>query len=57
MQDVTLALRVSNAIAIALLFLAGYRFAQLTGRSPVVVGMAMVVLGAVLVSATIALGG
>jgi VIT1/CCC1 family predicted Fe2+/Mn2+ transporter len=57
MKDVTLALRVSNAIAIAMLFLTGYAFGQITGRRPVVVGISMVVLGAVLVSATIALGG
>ena len=57
MKDVTLALRVSNAIAIVLLFVAGYRFAQMTGRRPVWAGIVMVVFGAILVSATIALGG
>jgi hypothetical protein len=57
MQDVTLALRVSNAIAIAMLFVAGFTFGRITGRSPVWVGISVVVLGAVLVSATIALGG
>jgi hypothetical protein len=57
MKDVTLSLRVSNAVAIALLFLAGYRFGVITGRRPVWVGIVMVVFGAILVSATIALGG
>lgn len=57
MKDVALALRVSNAIAIVLLFIAGYRLAQTTGRRPVVTGITMVVLGSLLVSATIALGG
>lgn len=57
MKDVTLALRVSNAIAIVLLFLAGFAFGRMTGRRPVWSGIAMVALGAVLVSLTIALGG
>ena len=57
MKDITLALRVSNAVAIVMLFLTGYTFGRTTGRSPVWVGIAMVVLGAALVSATIALGG
>ena len=51
------ALRVSNAIAVALLFVAGYAFGRLTGRQPVWVGTVMVVLGSVLVGITMALGG
>jgi VIT1/CCC1 family predicted Fe2+/Mn2+ transporter len=51
------ALRVSNAIAITLLFIAGFAFGRITGRSPWLVGLAMVALGAVLVALTIALGG
>ena len=57
MKDITLALRVSNAIAIVMLFLAGFTFGRITARSPVWVGVAMVVLGGIMVSATIALGG
>jgi len=57
MQDITLALRVSNAIAIVMLYLSGHAFGRITGRHPVVVGAAMVVFGATLVSITIALGG
>jgi hypothetical protein len=57
MQDVTRALRFSNAIAIALLFLMGYSFGRITGRRPVWVGIAMVVLGSILVGITMALGG
>jgi len=57
MKDITLALRVSNAVAIVMLFLTGYTFGRMTGRNPVLVGITMVVLGAALVSATIALGG
>ena len=57
MQDVTRALRVSNAIAIVLLFLTGYAFGRIGGRYPVMKGIAMVVLGSILVGITIALGG
>jgi hypothetical protein len=57
MHDAVPALRVSNAIAVALLFAAGYAFGRLTGRQPVVVGTAMVVLGSLLVGLTMALGG
>ena len=51
------ALRVSNVIAIVMLFLTGYAFGRLTGRRPWLVGISMVVLGSVLVGLTIALGG
>lgn len=57
MKDITLALRISNAIAIAMLFASGYTFGRISGRRPVRVGILMVVLGGILVSATIALGG
>jgi hypothetical protein len=57
MRDPVPALRVSNAIAVVLLFVAGYAFARHTGRHPVWVGSAMVVLGSILVGLTIALGG
>jgi hypothetical protein len=57
MRNVTLALRVSNLIAIGMLFAAGYAFGRITGRRPWVRGIAMVVLGTVLVALTIALGG
>jgi VIT1/CCC1 family predicted Fe2+/Mn2+ transporter len=51
------ALRISNGIAIVLLFLTGYAFGRISGRQPLVFGAAMVVLGLVLVGLTIALGG
>jgi len=57
MRNAVPALRVSNVVAIALLFMTGYAFGRLTGRHPVVVGVSMVVLGAVLVGITMALGG
>ena len=51
------AMRVSNAIAIVMLFLTGYAFGSMTGRHPRLVGIAMVVLGSFLVGMTMALGG
>jgi hypothetical protein len=57
MQNVGPALRVSNAIAIVMLFLTGYAFGTITGRHRWLVGLAMVVLGSILVGLTIALGG
>ena len=57
MDQVNRAMRVSNGIAILLLFLAGYAFARITGYRNWLTGFAMVVLGIVLVAGTIALGG
>ena len=51
------ALRVSNLVAVVLLFLSGYAFGRISGYYPWLVGCAMVVLGAVLVGLTIVLGG
>lgn len=57
MHDVGRAMRVSNAIAIALLFLTGYAFGRVAEYRPWLTGFAMVLLGAILVAMTIALGG
>jgi len=57
MRNAVPALRVSNAIAIALLFATGYAYGRLTGHRPAWVGLSMVVLGCVLVGLTMALGG
>jgi len=57
MNDAVPAMRVSNAIAVALLFIAGYAFGRITGRRPVMFGIAMVVVGVIVVGMTIALGG
>jgi hypothetical protein len=51
------AMRLSNAIAIVMLFIAGVAYGRCVGRSPWKVGLAMVALGGVLVAFTIALGG
>ena len=57
MQDPGSALRVSNATAIAMLFLSGWTFGRITGRRPWVMGVSMVILGTILVGLTMALGG
>jgi hypothetical protein len=57
MSDAVPALRVSNAVAVLSLFVAGYAFGRIVGRGPLVTGIVMVVLGAVLVAITMALGG
>jgi hypothetical protein len=57
MKHITVAMRVSNVIAIVMLFAAGCTFGNITGRRPLVMGLAMVALGGMLVSAAIALGG
>lgn len=57
MQDARPALRVSNAIAVALLFMLGMAFGRCAGRRPWLFGIIMVVLGSSLVGMTIALGG
>jgi hypothetical protein len=57
MDQLELAMRVSNAIAIALLFAAGFAYAQLAQYRPWLTGCAIVVIGSMVVAATIALGG
>jgi VIT1/CCC1 family predicted Fe2+/Mn2+ transporter len=51
------ALRSSNAIAIAMLFLTGWTYAKYAGYRPWHVGLVMVVIGLLMVGLTIALGG
>ena len=57
MHDAVRALRVSNAIAIVMLFLTGYAYGRMTGWHPWLVGISMVFLGSALVALTMALGG
>jgi VIT1/CCC1 family predicted Fe2+/Mn2+ transporter len=57
MQSALPALRLSNAIAILMLFLAGYAYGRCVDRHPWLTGIAMVALGSVLVGLTMALGG
>jgi hypothetical protein len=55
--DARLALRVSNAVAIAMLFLCGYAFGHCAGFRPWATGLSMVAVGAALVGVALALGG
>ena len=57
LHDPQPALRLSNAIALAMLFALGWSLARYTGGRPYLLGFGMLVLGAALVAATIALGG
>ena len=57
LKDISLALRLSNAVAVVMLFLTGYAFGRITGRRPWVVGIFMMLLGIFLVGLTMALGG
>ncbi len=57
MHEAGPALRLSNAIAIVLLFILGYAFGRVTTHNKWVMGISMVALGMVLVGMTIALGG
>ena len=57
MREALPALRVSNAIAVAMLFTTGYAYGRLTGYRPIRMGISMVVLGMILVGITMALGG
>jgi hypothetical protein len=56
-NNARLAIRVSNGVAVVMLFIAGFAYGRYVGRSPKLIGLGMVILGVVLVSLTIALGG
>ena len=56
-SDARLALRVSNVVAITMLFLCGFMFGRYAGFRPMAMGAAMVALGGALVGVAIALGG
>ena len=55
--DVNAALQISNAVAIAMLFLCGYVFAHHSGLRPWPTGLLMVAIGVALVGVAIVLGG
>lgn len=56
-DDARLALRVSNAVLLALLFLTGYRWARYTLSHPWLVGFCFLIGGLAMVWTAIALGG
>jgi hypothetical protein len=55
--DLRFAMRVSGAIAIAMLFFCGYRWGRYAGMGPMRVGVVMVIVGSLITAAVIALGG
>ena len=55
--NVFLALRVSNGVALLLLFIAGLRLAKYAGLKPGATALIYVLIGVLLVSLTMALGG
>jgi len=55
--ETALAMRVSNAVALLMLFAAGHAYGRHAGGVPWRSGLAMMAIGAALVVATIALGG
>jgi len=57
MQNVRPALHFSNAIAVGMLAASGFVFGRITGRHPWAIGVGMVIVGALVVAFTIALGG
>lgn len=57
MKNALEALRVSNAIALVMLFLAGYSLGRYAEHRPLRMGLSMMLLGSGLVALTIALGG
>ena len=56
-RDTTLAMRVSNALAVATLFAGGYILGRYAGASPWRFGLAIAAIGVALVAAIVALGG
>jgi len=56
-HDPTRALRISNGVAVLLLFLTGYIYGHYTRYRPLRSGLIMVAIGAAMVGMTIALGG
>jgi len=56
-KDVDQALRISNAVAIALMFICGWILAKYSGYNKWFMGVGMILLGVVLVGLTIVLGG
>jgi VIT1/CCC1 family predicted Fe2+/Mn2+ transporter len=57
LSDAKLALQVSYAVAIVMLFCCGYAFGHHSGLQPWAAGLSMVAVGSALVSVAVALGG
>lgn len=57
MQNAALAMRVSNGVAVVMLFITGVAYGRCVGRSPWGFGVGMVAIGLSLVALTMSLGG
>jgi hypothetical protein len=57
LQRLGWAMRLSNLVAVAMLFLAGYAYGRVIHRSPLAIGAVSVFIGLIIVTFTIALGG
>lgn len=57
MQDVTLAMRTSNGIALLFLFIGGFKLAKYAGFRPFITALGYSLIGIALVTLTMALGG
>ena len=57
LEDTRLAIRISNAIAVVMMFLCGFFFARYAGLRPWMTGLIMVAVGAAMVGIAVALGG
>jgi VIT1/CCC1 family predicted Fe2+/Mn2+ transporter len=56
-NEARIALRISNVIAIALMFVSGFALARHSGQHPWILGLSMVAAGIVLTVVAILLGG
>jgi hypothetical protein len=56
-SNARLALRISNVVALGLLFLAGYSFGRFTNNKPWRAGLSMVIFGIAVVAVAILIGG
>ena len=56
-KDVAVAMRVSNGVALVLLFAAGYTLARYSGLRPFITALAYTAIGIFLVALTMVLGG
>jgi VIT1/CCC1 family predicted Fe2+/Mn2+ transporter len=56
-SNTTRAVRVSEAIAVGLLFLLGHRWGKIVGSNPWGLGAALTLIGGLLVGVTVLLGG
>lgn len=57
MEDVKIALRTSNLVAIMMMFLCGWFLGKYSGRNKLIMGITMCTIGTALLLITIALGG